>query len=109
MQKISLLLLFVILSSCASLPDVPACVELDINKGYCINTISDIEFAVTDKNNPLKEEWFELRPKMVMLPASSWAKIKAYILKQCERNNSCNLNLAKKKTSTIDRKIWPKN
>ena len=105
MLKLCLLILLGILSSCASLPDVPACVELDINRGYCINTISDREFLVSDKNNPLGEEWFDARPKMVMLPASSWASIKGYILKQCKRHNDCNLKSAEKKVGAIDKRL----
>lgn len=76
--------------SCSSVPDVPVCVELDVNRGWCTNTISDVEYYVEDNSeNPLKKSWWELTPTMVHVPYQSWAKIKSYIQKECKRNDSC--------------------
>lgn len=76
--------------SCSSVPDVPVCVELDVNRGWCTHTVSNTEYFVEDnKENPLETSWWELTPTMVHLPHSSWAKIKAYIQKECKRSNRC--------------------
>lgn len=92
MLKNYLLIAFVALLNyrCASIPDVPICTEISINKGWCTNTISNVEYYVEDnKENPLGMSWFELSPTMVYLPHGSWAKIKAYIQKQCKKSNRC--------------------
>ena len=74
---------------CASVPDVPACIELGPNKGWCTYTISDKEFFVDDDTNELGKEWWDMRPQMIMLPWQSWAKIKSYIQKKCKKHNDC--------------------
>jgi len=99
------LILLVSLSSCANIPNVPACIQLDIDKGYCIYTVENTEFYVNDNNNnPLGEPWFNARTKMIMLPSSSWATIKAFIIKKCRANKDCGANW-EKNLDAIDEKL----
>lgn len=89
-----LILLFalVALSSCASVPDVPVCVEINMTKGFCTNTVSDRDYYV-DEKNPVSigggepKTWWEMRPYMILVPVDSWREFKAYIIKQCKRTN----------------------
>lgn len=81
------------LTSCASVPDVPVCVEINQAKGFCTNTISDTDYEI-DEQHPAKlpgddkpKTWWERRPFMILVPTSSWAELKAYIIKQCKRSN----------------------
>lgn len=79
------------LSSCAHVPDVPGCVELDPQRGYCVHTISATEFYI-DEEHPFEgKTWPEVRAESVIAPASSWAAIKSYILRQCARREDCDI------------------
>lgn len=94
--------MLVLLSSCANLPDVPACIQLDINKGYCFNTVSDKEFAVNDdKNNPLGMSWWEVKDYMIYLPRDSWSEIKSFIIKKCRKHKGCGKHW-KKQIDSVD-------
>lgn len=98
MKKI-LLIVFAILqsfliSSCASVPDVPICKELELNRAYCIHTLSNKEYYVDDEHPFVNEDgskstWWDMRIKTISLPVQSWVKIRAFIVKQCKKNNQC--------------------
>lgn len=94
MLKKSLLIPFVLWSSllanCAtSPPDVPVCTEIHQARGWCTNTITDVEFFVDDTNKLEGKTWWELRPFMIQVPITSWVKIKAYIQKTCKKTKMC--------------------
>lgn len=99
MKKLFALLL--ILSGCqTSPPAIPVCVELSMSRGYCINTISGEEFEVNDTKLIDGKTWWSIRPSMVMMPATSWAKLKTYIITQCKKTKLCD-----KEISSWDRTI----
>lgn len=87
------LLLSLLLSGCASIPDKPVCVELSPVKGFCTNTVSDKDFIIDETHPAVLEEgqkpqtWWEMRPFMVLVPVSSWKAFKEFIIKQCKRTN----------------------
>lgn len=92
-SRLSLSLLISLLTSCAHVPDVPVCVELNMVKGFCTNTISDKDYVI-DEQHPVALEkgekpqtWWQMRPFMVLVPMASWKEFKAYIIKQCKRTN----------------------
>jgi hypothetical protein len=95
-------------------PDVAACVELSLEKGYCTKTISDESFYVDEENKLEEKTWWELRPYMIQLPISSWVKIKAYIIKMCKKYGQCDQEISswdrkiEKIDNLIDRKIEEK-
>ena len=86
-------LVFFLLVSCATVPDVAICVELNMSKGFCTNTVSDKDYEIDEKHpaqlpgDDKPKTWWERRPYMILLPASSWKELKAYIIKQCKRTD----------------------
>lgn len=81
-----------LLTSCASVPDVPVCVEINMTKGFCTNTVSDKDYYIDEKNpvaigDAKPQTWWEMRPYMILVPVASWKEFKAYIIKQCKRTN----------------------
>lgn len=98
------ILLSFLLSSCASPPDVPICIPLSMGKGWCTYTISDKEFIVDNLTNGINKSgepctlsienkecfnWLSTEGSTVRVPAYSWAKIKAFIIKICKQHNEC--------------------
>lgn len=82
------------LSSCSTVPDVPVCKELELNRAYCIHTISNKEYYVDDSHPYINEKgerftWWDMRVTTIQVPAQSWAKIKVFIIDQCKRNKKC--------------------
>jgi len=71
------------LSNCShsgAVTEVEPCVEIpcvDGAEGACTNTITHVSYNVN------AEEWAKLRPKMIMIRASDWTKIKKDWLKAC--------------------------
>lgn len=65
-----------------------------MSRGYCINTISATEIEVNDYQKLDGQTWWQIRPTMLMLPASSWAKLKVYIITQCKRTGTCDREIA---------------
>lgn len=93
--------LSLIVSSCASVPDVPICKEITPDKGYCTFTLKDESFYVDDERpyafDPSKPDekytWWQMRPYMMQIPPHSWKEIKVYIIKQCKRSGDCRGNV----------------
>lgn len=94
--RLVFLLSFILCSGCASVPDVPVCIDLDQERGYCINTISNKEFYVDQSHLFENKNWQEVKATSLITPSSSWTAIKKYILKQCKNSNSCKDKLEKK-------------
>lgn len=112
------------LCACSTLkpPDIPVCTELTISKGYCVKTISDEEFEITDESpytfdkKEAPQTWWDLRPTFVLVPAPSYAELKAFVIKACKATNQCDdavkswdrkletldLEIAKKQQSEVD-------
>jgi len=91
------LVLSCFLFSCSSIKDLdkPFCVEMNIAKGFCTTPISGKDLWVDDENKLEGKTWFEIRPVMIMIPPSTWAAIKKYIINQCKRNsNMCDANIS---------------
>jgi hypothetical protein len=88
-----ILLSFVISSCSTTPPDVPICVEIDMQTGHCIYTISNTEYDVDSEHKINGKDWWELRTEMLLLPVDSWVEIKKFILKICKRTNRCDSNI----------------
>lgn len=88
-------------SGCATPPDVPVCIEVEPTRGWCTYTISKDEFFIDDANLYEGESWQAMNQKTVRVPAQSWAKIKAFILKICKKTGHCKKE-AKTKFKVID-------
>ena len=101
MLKKTLMILLILyalsLASCVKPPDVSVCVELvKDKKGFCAYTISDKEETLEG------QQWKDLKLKSLIIPAQSWAEIKSFILKICEKTKECDLNQTQKKIQKID-------
>lgn len=97
-RKISLIKLAFLSSlvlSCTKPPDIPICLSLDEQRGYCIYTISDKEFYVDADRLFESKNWEQVKATSLILPASSWMELKKYILKMCKQSKSCMEDLKK--------------
>lgn len=103
----SLLILF-IATSCASIPDVPVCVEETPSQAFCTYTISDKDFYINDSQKFDSQTYWDIKPTMLRIPYKSWVQLKSYIIKQCKKNN-CDKDIASwdRKLSTIEEKLKP--
>lgn len=81
--------LFLCVSSCATPPDVPICTELSPTLGWCGHTVTNKEFLVEG------EDWVKMNRESLRIPASSWARLKTFMLTQCKRSKRCKANLGK--------------
>ena len=102
------LLLVLLVSACTTMPpDVPMCVEFSPDHGRCVNIISGKKFDVNETEKFEGKTWWEYRPAMLLVPASSWAKIKAYIIKSCKKYGNCQAEVASwdRTIETIDENL----
>lgn len=101
------------LVSCGSLTsiDKPVCVEISIDKGYCTTIISGEGFYVDEDHLLEGDTWFSAKPKMILVPATTWAAIKKYLIVNCKRSKSCNANIDSwtRSMETIDSQVEQKS
>jgi hypothetical protein len=104
-------------SGCAHKPpDVAICLELSPTRGWCTHTLSDREFYIDDEHpysfykgeEPMS--WWELRPTLLLVPAPSYAALKAYIVKTC-RAQKCDSQIGawERRVQKIDKQIDERN
>ena len=107
---ISFVALLSLISSCASVPDVPVCTEISMQKGFCVYTLSDKEMIVDNENTLDGKTWWDMRTSMILVPVDSWAEIKSYIIKMCKKHGSCDKEVANwnKKVDSLDSKLGSK-
>jgi hypothetical protein len=60
-----------------------------MSRAYCTKVISGESFEINDKDKFEKKSYWEMRPTMLLLPASSWRQIKTYIITSCKRYGNC--------------------
>ena len=85
------LLPLLFLNSCAvgQIPDKPVCLEFSPTRGKCVHIISGKEFMWDETHLYEGRTWWENRPAMVLVPASSWEGIKSYTIKACKKYKNC--------------------
>lgn len=49
-------------------------------------TMTGQEYIVDDDHTINGQTYWEMRPAMLLMPAASWAAIKAWIIKVCHKN-----------------------
>lgn len=79
--------------SCGTVPDVIICAEVNISKGLCTFTVSGRNIVVDDDHPYENQTWFDIRAKTLSVPASSWAQIKAWMIKQCKKTKKCEVDI----------------
>ena len=92
------ILLLLIFNSCASVPDVPVITRIGPTSGYYVFTVSDKEGDVDDTHLLEGKTFLDYAVEGVIVPADSYAAIKAYILKSCKKSKSCGDDIGKWKT-----------
>lgn len=83
-----------------------------MNKGFCTTPISGKDQFVDDENLLEGKTWWEMRPIMILIPPSTYAAIKSFIIKQCKRNpNMCDKEIPAwdRATAVIDAQINSKS
>ncbi|MGZ3744422.1 MAG: hypothetical protein ACXVB1_00030 [Pseudobdellovibrionaceae bacterium] len=60
-----------------------------MTRGQCTNIISGKSFEVNETNKLNGKTWWEMRPAMIQVPASTWASLKKFIIKTCKKYDSC--------------------
>lgn len=94
--------LSLLLTSCATPPpNVPVCAEITPERGSCVMTMTGQEYEINETNKLNGKTWWEQRPAMLLMPASSWAAIKAWIIKTCKTNK----NMCDKAVGSWDRTL----
>ena len=93
-QKLLIASLALSLNGCANIPDEPICAEISLSKGICTYTVSGKTIIVDDNNLLDNQTWFDIRVKALTVPARTWAKFKAYLIKQCKKTNQCSANIS---------------
>jgi hypothetical protein len=79
-----------LLSACAlNPPDVPVCFEINMTRGGCVKTMSGERFEISETKKFEGRTWWEIRPAMIMLPASSWTQLRSWIIKVCKKTGQC--------------------
>ena len=88
--NLSLLLSLCFVTSCAGLPpDEPLCTEITVERGFCVRMMSGHTFEVNEHMKLNGKTWWEMKPSMVYMPASTWAALKKWIIKTCKNNSQC--------------------
>ena len=71
------------------------------DNGWCTNTLSDDENWVIDAS-----AWKAIHKHSLIVPAESYGKIKAYIIKNCKQQNTCpDIATWQRKIDSIDNNI----
>lgn len=104
--KVLLTSLALLLSSCAGVqvPDKPVCVELDPTRANCVTLITGTNFDIDEKNRFEDKTYWELRPFMILVPASTWVEVKKFIVTICKKTNQCQKEVKnwERSVNTID-------
>lgn len=97
MPALSFVLAITSCSTPAEIPNVPVCLPEDYDDGICEYTM-DRKMIEINNSNKLYQgmTWSELLERSLVIPASSWAAIKVYILEQCAKEPSCRDKLSPK-------------
>ena len=99
MQKTNLRMHLIVLSlfvvnGCASIPNTIVCAEVSLSRGVCTFTVSGKNIVIDDEHPFEGASWFDMRSKSLIVPAKSWAKIKAFLIKQCKKTNQCDADIS---------------
>ena len=64
-----------------------------MSKVACKYTLSQ-ETVIVDDEHPFEgQTWFDMRIKTLSVPAKSWAKLKAFLIKQCKQTKKCDVDI----------------
>jgi len=93
-----LISLSVLATSCATLPDIPFCVQETPIDAYCVKSVSNKKFHINEENKyPVKFKdgttkeltYFEMKPMMIMLTPDGYSQYKKFFIKTCHKSKKC--------------------
>lgn len=96
------------LASCSTTPpDAAICVEITLDRGRCVKIVSGQEFLWDETHKYEDKTWWEMRPAMIQVPASSWAQMKSFIIKVCKKYGTCDKEISSwdRTVKTIDKNL----
>lgn len=64
-----------------------------MSKGYCTTIISGNGFYVDDTELLEGKTWFDMTPEMILVPVTTWAALKKYLIVNCKKYKTCNANI----------------
>jgi hypothetical protein len=77
----------------------PMCVKMigEPQCGYCVWTISSrVQYVgESEKYHLYGKPWSVILREMILMPSESYAKAKAYIIKNCKKHGDCNRDIDK--------------
>lgn len=81
-----------------------------MTEGYCVKVISGQEYIINEENTINGKTWWEVRPAMILVPAESWAHIKAFIIKICNSTKQCTKEVGtwERSVQNVDSKLIQK-
>lgn len=86
-------MLLLSLTSCATnIPDVPVITRISPTEGFYVYTVSDKEGVVSDENLLDGKTFLDYVIEGVIVPADSYSKIKAFIIKMCKKYKECGVS-----------------
>lgn len=94
-------------------PNVPVCIETNIDSARCTTLISGENFRVDETHLLEGKTYFQIRPQMILVPASSWVEIKKFVIDICAQTHQCSNNVGSWQTtlntlqSDLDEKVMP--
>lgn len=95
MMHLRNLLSLLLISSCANVPDVIICRQVNPSSAFCTHTISDTDIVIDDTHLYNNKTWIDEKLETVIVPVESWSEIKKYIIKKCKQNKDCNSQIGK--------------
>lgn len=71
------------------MPDVPIAVEITPERALFVHIMSGKAYEVNEKTKYEGRTWWETRPSVVVMPASSWKELKVFIITMCQKTKRC--------------------
>jgi hypothetical protein len=72
--------------------------------------MSGKSFEISEKTPYQKLTWWEMRPHMIQMPASTWRELKKWIIKTCKNNDQCESSVSnwERTVNSIDEQVEAK-
>lgn len=90
------MLLLSLVSCATNIPDVPVITRISPTEGFYVYTVSDKEGIVSDDKLLNGKTFLDYVIEGVIVPAESYAKIKAFIIKMCKKHKECGVSWERK-------------
>jgi len=78
-----------------------------MERAYCVQIMTGKAYEVNETRKLDGKTWWEGRPSVISMPATSWRELKKWIIKICKNNQACDSQVAswERTVQTIDEKV----